>query len=247
MSKAGWMLIIGALGLGGCTQTGAEVALSAAAQVDPTGIASELSYQAGEARQAQEDARTGMDFSQIAIPLEEVARGRTDRPNLMASIQQSMADKRNRLVARQAMGIARTVVGGAMSGGIGLAAAAPGLVMQAATTGMTMGMLSQAEAQVGAAMADAEAAQAAQRVVPDEDRASEAQALLGIADAPNGRSATWRNPATGASGKVTIKAGQNIEGDIRCRQVAQEWKRGAETRRSEMVICRQGGVWYDLS
>jgi surface antigen len=138
------------------------------------------------------------------------------------------------------------VIGGAMTGGIGLAASAPSLIMRTASTGMAMGQMAAADAQIEETMAKAEAARMASRIVPDGDRPAEAQALLSIIDGPNGKSASWRNPDTGASGRITVRH-TNTSAGMTCRIVEQEWKTGAESRKGSMAICRQDGRWYDLS
>jgi hypothetical protein len=154
---------------------------------------------------------------------------------------------RNEMVTRQAMSIASTIAGAAMSGGVGLAAAAPSLVMQAASTGVAMGAMGSAEGQIDQAIQQAEAQRAAERVIPDEDRPAEAQAILSVVNGPGGRSAAWQNPQTGSSGRVTIRQASPVPGGIRCRLVEQEWKRGGERRKSGMTVCTQNGVWFDLS
>lgn len=231
------------LGLSACNQSSGMQVAGVVAGLDPTGISGTA---LGLAQMVQPEPEpqmnAGYDLSQIGVSLEAVAAGRTERPKFNNPMKGMMND----MAARQAASAARTVIGGVMSGGAGLIAAAPSLAMQAATTGMVMGKMAQADAQIEESMAKADAARAANRIVPDEDRPAEAQALLSIADAPNGKSATWRNPETGASGKVTIGAA-NSEAGFTCRIVDQEWKAGGKTRKGGTAICEQNGVWYDLS
>jgi hypothetical protein len=236
------------LGLAACTQSGGDVAADTAAAADPTGIASGAISQARAFRdESDEPDAAGFDLVSVGVPLQEVARGNTNRQNLMAGVKSRLTNMRNAMVARQAMGIASTVAGAAMSGGVGLAAAAPSLVMQAASTGVAMGAMQSAEAQIDQAMQQADARRAAERIVPDEDRPAEAKAILSIVNGPGGRSAAWQNPQTGASGRVTIRQATAIPGGIRCRLVEQEWKRAGEHRKSGMTVCSQNGVWFDLS
>lgn len=243
------IVAVAALGLAACNQTGSGMALDAAA-LDPTGLSSHVANGVSEARSTQQEKEMeerGVDLGQIGVPLQEVAQGKTARPNFMAGIKGSMTGIRNQMAAQQAMSIAKAVVGGAMGGGLGLVAAAPGIAMQAATTGAMMGMIASSEAEMDRSMVQFEAQRAAERAVPDEDRSSEAQAILTIANGPSGRSASWQNPQTGSSGKVTMRKDTPIEGGMRCRSVEQEWKRGGETAKGNMAICLQDGVWYDLS
>ena len=147
-----------------------------------------------------------------------------------------------------AASVANAGIGAAMSGGASLAAAAPSLVMKAAGTAYTAAQMSAASSQMRSTMAQADAERSASRVVPDVDRPTEAQAILSVIDGA-GRSATWRNSASGAAGKVTIKSLSNpgLPGDLRCRIVVQEWRGSGETRKGNMMACSRHGVWYDLS
>jgi surface antigen len=164
----------------------------------------------------------------------------------MASVKDSVASTRNRVVAQQGLDVARTLAGSALGGGTGLISSAPGLAMRAANTGAMVGALTSAEAELSRGMVELEAQRAAERVVPDEDRPYEARAILTIANGPSGKSATWQNPQTGASGKVTIRQ-DNVAGGLRCRNVEQERKGDGRTKKGNMPICLQNGVWYDLS
>ncbi|NIX75634.1 hypothetical protein [Microvirga terricola] len=224
-----------------CNQTASMQVANAAAGLDPTGVAgTALSFAQSVQPEEDHDAESGFKLSQIAVSLDDVAAGRTARPRLANPIQGMMT----KMAANQAMNIASTIIGGAMTGGVGLAAAAPGLLMQAASTGMVMGQMAAMDSQVEQAMAQAEAARAANRIVPDEDRPAEARAILSIVN--GGRSAVWRNAESGASGKVSLGHLNKAEG-MSCRVVEQEWKGGGETRKGNFVICIQDGIWYDLS
>jgi hypothetical protein len=236
------------LGLAACTQTGGDVAADAVSAADPTGIAGGAISQVRAFRDESDEPDTaGFDLASVGVPLQEVAQGNTSRRNLMAGVKSRLTDMRNAMVARQAMSIASTVAGAAMSGGVGLAAAAPSLVMQAASTGVAMGAMHSAEGQIDQAMQQAEAQRAAERIVPEEDRPAEAQAILSIVNGSGGRSAAWQNPQTGASGRVSIRRTTAIPGGIRCRIVEREWKRSGERRKGGMTVCNQNGVWFDLS
>jgi hypothetical protein len=229
------------LGQIACNQTAGMQVAQTAAGLDPTGIAgTALSFAQSAQPEEDHEAAAGFNLSQIAVSLDDVAAGRTDRPRLANPMKGMMT----KMAATQAMNVASTVVGGALTGGVGLAAAAPGLIMQAASTGMAMSQMAAADAQVEQAMAQAEAARAANRIVPDEDRPAEARAILSIIN--GGRSAVWHNAESGTSGKVSLGRLNKTEG-MSCRVVDQEWKGGGETRKGNFVICVQDGVWYDLS
>ena len=248
LMKPAIQLCILFLGLAACTQTGGDLAADAVATADPTGFAGGAISQARAFRNGSDEPDdAGFDLSSVGVPLQEVARGNTSRQNLMAGVKSRLTNMRNEMVARQAMSIASTIAGAAMSGGVGLAAAAPSLVMQAASSGAAMGAMGSAEGQIDQAMQQAEAQRAAERVVPDEDRPAEAQAILSIVNGPGGRSAAWQNPQTGSSGRVTIRQTSAVPGGIRCRLVEQEWKRAGVHRKSGMTVCAQNGVWFDLS
>jgi hypothetical protein len=84
------------------------------------------------------------------------------------------------------------------------------------------------------------------QLVPDADRPSEAQAILPILQGSGGTSAAWQNPATGASGRVTLKpTDKKMFGGMDCRIVKRELK--GSKRTGEMLACRNNGEWYDLS
>jgi surface antigen len=226
------------LGVCACNQTGTQMA----AGLDPTGMASTAASLAPQAEEPLDEEASQFNLSQIAAPLQDIAAGNTKRRRLTSPVKGVMGQ----MAAMQAMSIAQTVVTGVMTGGAGLAAAAPNLAMQAATTGIAMGQMAAIDAQVETAMAQAEAARAANRIVPDEDRPAEARALLAIANGPSGKSMTWSNPRSGAAGRVTMRNKSNT-GGMSCRAFEQEWTSGSETRKGHAAICEQNGIWYDLS
>ncbi len=240
------MLVL-ALALAACNQTSAVpmVGASMVTAFDPTGIsgtavglASSVGAQVGTGAAPAEP-----DFGQFAPRLRDVAAGNTARPNPMASIDSQV----DGIMAMQTLGLASSVtgaaIGGAMSGGVGLIGAAPQLAMQAAMTSERSSRLAAMSSQTRASLAKAEAERAAGRIVPDEDRPAEAQAILSIADAEGRGSAAWDNPETGASGRVTIQPVNRANGPatVTCRLVQQEWKRGQVARKGSMAICRSGG------
>lgn len=243
-------LLVLTLALSACNQTtGAQVA-STVARLDPTGIASSaVGIAQSVAPEAEDGTSSSIRLSQFAVRLQDVAAGHMERPSLTGALDSQM----NQAMATQGMALASTIAGaavsGAMSGGIGLLAAAPSIAMQAASAGAMTAQLAAARERAQSAMAQAEAEREATRVVPQADRPIEAQAILNVIDGPGGRSTTWRNPETGSSGKVSIKdlPKGDTPGDFVCRLVNQEWKGPEGTRKGAMIACRQGGEWYDLS
>jgi hypothetical protein len=122
------------------------------------------------------------------------------------------------------------------------------LVMARHAAGMTTSQLAAARGQASAAIAQAEAQRAAQQLVPDADRPAEARAILSILDGAGAASAAWQNPATGASGRVSLKpTNRKAFGELDCRLVRRELRGGRATRTGEMLACRSNGEWYDLS
>jgi hypothetical protein len=235
------LLCLGQIACNQTAQTAGMELAETAAGFDPTGIAGTALSVARSVQPKEDDhAESGFGLSQIAVSLDEVAAGRTDRPRPANPMKAAMA----RMAASQAGSVASTVIRGAMTGGMGLAASAPSLAMRAASTGMAMGQMAAADAQIEQAIAQAEAARAANRIVPDEDRPAEARAILSIVD--GGRSAVWSNPDTGASGKVSLGRPTKA-GEMTCRAVEQEWKGGGKSRKGSLFICLQDGIWYDLS
>ena len=234
----------------GCTQTGMEgaadvagqSALLTASQFDPTGVTTMMhighvvaQVKAAEARRAN-PVPPRVDLSAIFTPLADVAGGKLGRPSNLGVIKTRMA-------VQHGMMIGATAVRGAMGGGIGMAMAAPGLAMQAAHAGRAAGAVAAGEGRVAAY----EAKRSAERTVPDADRPAEATALMTILDQPQGRSVEWSNPATGGRGRVTVRGERKFWPGIPCRAVAQEWGQGSATRRGELIVCNQDGIWYDLS
>jgi len=243
-------LLVLTLALSACNQTAGSQVASAVAGLDPTGIAgSAVSFAESVAPEAEDNASSSIRLSQFAVRLQDVAAGRMERPSLTSALDGQM----NQAMATQSLALASTVAGaavsGAMSGGIGLLAAAPSIAMQAASAGAMTAQMAAARERARTAMAQAEAEREATRIVPQADRPAEAQAILSVIDGPGGRSATWRNPETGASGKVSVKdlpKGETST-DLVCRLVNQEWKGQEGTRKGAMVACQQDGEWYDLS
>jgi len=243
----------GALAMGlilaACNQTGpGSVALGAATGLDPTGLSGSAVGLAQSVQPEQEPDSQDIDFSRFAPRLADVAAGNTARPNYLGEFDRQSSLMMARHTAGMASTVASAAIGGAMSGGIGLAAAAPSLAMQAAAAGMTTSQMAAARGQASAAIAQAEAQRAAQQLVSDADRPAEAQAILSILNGTGGSSAAWQNPATGALGRVSLKpTNRKAFGALDCRLIRRELRSGGATRRGEMLACRSRGEWYDLS
>ncbi|WP_230529942.1 hypothetical protein [Microvirga roseola] len=102
--------------------------------------------------------------------------------------------------------------------------------------------------EASADIAIAETQRAAEQLVPNADRPAEARAILSLVDRPGGGSAAWQNPATGASGTVTVQEmGRGMTGSLECRNVKREWRGGGTVRRGDMLACRNRGEWYEMS
>jgi hypothetical protein len=235
--------------LAACNQNEAgSVALGAATGLDPTGLSGTAVSMVQSAQPERDPDPQSVDFSRFASRLSDVAAGNTARPNYLGELDRQSS----LMMARHAAGMASTVasaaIGGAMTGGVGLAAAAPSLAMQAAAAGMTTSQLAAARGQASAAIAQAEAQRAAEQLVSDADRPAEAQAILSILNGAGAASATWQNPSTGASGKVSLKPmNKKAFGALDCRLVRRELRTSGATRIGEMLACRSNGEWYDLS
>ncbi len=235
------------LTLAACNQTGAgSVAGEAAAALDPTGLAG---VGVSLARSAEAEASAGsIDFSAFGTRLSEVAAGNTAGPNYLAGFDRQAAIVMARQSAKMAQSAAQAGIDAALTGGLSLAGSGSSLAMQGAGNAMMAAQLAGIRAQASADVTRAEARRKAEQLVPDEHRPSEARAVLSLLDGSAGGSATWQNPATGTSGKVTLKAlDKRMFGGLDCRSIQREWRGGGTTRRGDMLACRSNGEWYGLS
>lgn len=235
------------LALSACNQTSAgSAAGEIASALDPTGL-SGLAKDAADAAQASSGS-AGVDFSSMAPRLADIAAGNTSGPNYMAPVDRQIALTMARQSASMARSAGYAAIDAAMTGGMSLAGSGYSLAMQGAGNAMLAAQMASVRAQASADVAKAEAQEKAAQLVPDADRPSEAQAVLSIIDGSSGKSASWQNPATGASGKVTLKAmDKRMFGGLDCRSIQREWKSGATLRRGDMLACRSKGEWYLLS
>lgn len=238
--------------LGAHHQADAQELPGWAAGLDPTGLSQSVRDLGRDARSPEADSDNDemgeWDLSQFAPSLTAIAAGHTERPNIMGSLEGQMDE----IMALQALSLASSIadaaLGAALSGGAGLMNSAPHLAMQAASSGQVAGRMAAAKGQTRAAIAKAEAERAADRIVPDADRPAEAQAILSVLQGSGRGSAAWENPATGASGRITVQAMRKKGASpMTCRLVRQEWRQGKSKRTGTMPVCQSGGEWYDLS
>jgi len=182
-------------------------------------------------------ARPAISMVQMGVSLQAVAAGRIESPSIQGHASKALATAKAQAVGMGAMNMAQAA----------LSANPVAMGMSAVGTGMMMGQMAAAEAAVAEATAKADAERAANQIVPDEDRPSEARALLSIADGAAGASASWSNPESGGSGTVTLGKAQKMMDEMGCRPGTRTYKRGGTTRRSDFLICREGEDWFDLS
>jgi hypothetical protein len=239
-----WIGIIAiGLMLAACNQTGAgSTALSAASALDPTGL-SGAAMDAVETEPSPAEA----DFSAIAPRLKDIAAGDTSGPNYMAPVDRQIAATMARQTAKMGQAAAQAGIDAALSGGMSLTGSAYHLAVQGAGSAMMAGQLAGIRAQASASVAQSEAQRKAEQLVPDEDRPLEAQAVLSILEGGAGKTVAWRNPATGASGKVTVQPmDKGMLGGLDCRSFLREWQSGGTLRKGDMLACRNKGEWYAL-
>jgi len=194
--------------------------------------------------QAHAQADSRFNFAAFAPRLTDIAAGNTAGPDVASAYEKQVNQARASQAATMGMTATQSTIDGIFSGGKSLMTSVPYMRMQA-------GMAAQMEASqriVNSARARGQAERAASQPVPDPDRPTEAQAILSVIENGYGSSAPWRNPQSGASGKVTIRpvAKGNFKGQD-CRLVQREWRSGGKSRKGEMVACRSNGEWYALS
>ncbi|HXH04534.1 MAG TPA: hypothetical protein VNN09_14625 [Candidatus Competibacteraceae bacterium] len=235
-------LLVGAFVISACASNPGGVSpLQMAVQADPTGLVAGAGALAGVTGSG-EQAPERIDLALIGLPLTAVAEGRLERPRLDVAGQ-----VKREVAVRQATSLAGQVVVGALSGGASLVGSLPGLAQDAGAAGTALGAAHTAQARIDQAQATADQVRQVLAVVPDADRPAEARALLGIAEQGAGGETQWSNPDTGASGRIAIVAEQRLSDDIPCRRIRREYRRAEIERSGEGLLCRQGGIWYDVS
>lgn len=240
-------ILVMALALAGCNQTGAgSAAVGMATSLDPTGV-SGAALSLAESAEPETNSRT-VDFSLLGPRLSDVAAGNTAGPNYMGEFDRQAAQMMAEQAGKMAASAGQAAVEAALTGGLSLAGSANSLAMQGLSSGVVAAQLAAARGQVGADVAKAQAMRAASQLVSDADRPAEARAVLSLLDQPGEGSAAWQNPATGASGRVTVKRSDpTLFSGMDCRLLKRELKSGNRTRTDDMLACRSGGEWYDLS
>lgn len=240
-------VLLVALALAACNQTGAgSVAAGVATSLDPTGVSgAALSLAASAEPEAR--AQT-VDFSLLGSRLSDVAAGNTAGPNYMGEFDRQAAGMMAEQAGKMTVSAGNAAVEAALTGGLSLSGSANNLAMQGLSSAALAAQLAAARGQASADVAKGQTMRAAIQVVPDADRPAEARAILSLLDQPGQGSAAWQNPATGASGRVTIqKSNPSMTGGMDCRLLKREFKSGNRTRTDDMLACRSGGEWYDLS
>lgn len=233
------------LGLAACVPTPGTVAAVAITQdptlLDPTGLSGTVKAMNGGSFGAA--SQPSVSLAQMGVNLEEVAAGRVTGPSAItgpggavsgAAALGMMQGAKGAIVAQNTLAGAGAVARGDVFGIAG----------SVADTSMKMGRMAEAEAAFAQGMARHHAQQAQTQVVPNDDRPSEARALLSIAN--GGGSASWTNPATGASGTVTLRGAHKGPGGATCRSGTRTHKQGGASRRGDVLICGEGGTWYEI-
>lgn len=240
-------ILLVALALAACNQTGAgSAAADVATSLDPTGVSgAALSLAASAEPEAR--AQT-VDFSLLGPRLSDVAAGNTAGPNYMGEFDRQATRMMAEQAGKMTVSAGNAAVEAALTGGLSLAGSGNTLAMQGLSSAALAAQLAAARGYASADVAKAQAQRAATQLVPDADRPAEARAILSLLDRPGESSATWQNPATGASGKVTVRTSDPaMTGGMECRLLKRELRSGNRTRTDDMLACRSGGEWYDLS
>jgi hypothetical protein len=233
--------------LSACNQTGAgSAALGAATALDPTGLSGAV---VSMAESIEPEARSQrVDFSLLGPRLSEVAAGNTAGPDYMREFDRHASQMMAEQAGKMTVSAGHAAVEAALTGGLSLPGSASNLAMQGLSSGALAAQLAAARGHASADVAKAQAQRAAMQLVPDADRPAEARAILSLLDHPGESSATWHNPATGASGRVGImRTDPEQFNGMDCRLLKRELKTGNRTRTDDMLACRSGGEWYDLS
>lgn len=248
-----------ALALAACTSAGdggaAGTALAMGTSLDLTGLsgtavrlATPAVAAAGVAAgNADSEAGNGPDLSRFLPNVREVAAGKTARPRFAEDAANAMDRENDRMMVNQLKSMASLMRGLATSGGgFGTAEAAVGLGQAAVHGGIRIAEQKAATEYTKNALSNAQSQFDSDRLVPDADRPAEARAILSIADAADGATASWSNPKTGASGTVSVQSMEMSESsDYRCRIVMRGWK-GSSMHTGTMGICQYQGEWYQL-
>jgi len=181
----------------------------------------------------------------VGVPLPMLAAGFITGPRPPDLVRAALAE----IAAEHGPAVAKHLMVGAVTGGTAMVTKLPGFAEGAYVAQQKLAAAQAAQAEIEAAYAESEKSRPETALVPDEDRAAEAAALLKASDQPAGTNQPWRNDRTGATGSVEVGALQpdKTAPNIVCRQVHREYRQGTVERTGQGTICRQSGVWYDLS
>lgn len=201
------------------------------------------------ARYAEAMATDERPLDTVGVPLPTLASGIVTGPRPPDLVREALTE----IAAEHGPAVARRMMIAMATGGATMVTGLPSMADGAISAHDKLMAAQAAQAEVDAAYAASEATRAATALVPDEDRPREAAALLRLVEEAAGSKLAWSNPATGASGVVSIGAAETSKGDdgrspaVTCRTVIREYSHGAVSRGGVGTICREHGVWYDLS
>lgn len=250
-----WALLGCALLTSGCAVE--QVTEQAYSAVQRTGVFDRVAERTGiaalfdeaAARYAEAMATDERPLDTVGVPLATLAAGTVTGPRPPDLVREVLTE----IAAEHGPAVARRMMIAMATGGTVLVTGLPAMADGAASAHGKLMAAQDAQVQVDAAYAASEATRAATALVPDEDRPREAEALLRLVEEPAGSKLAWSNPATGAGGVVSIGAAETSKGAdgrsaaITCRTVIREYSHGAVSRGGVGTICREQGVWYDLS
>lgn len=233
-------LLCGAFLLSGCVADMAgRAATGALGSVDAAGIAGRFAARTGLAEAMAEGEP---DLDHVGVPLPALAAGRVEGPVPPDLVREALKE----IAVEHGPGLAGQLAANMLTGGLVGAASLPRLAGDAAAAARTLKAAAADQAVIDAAYAQDRLTRSETALVPDADRASEAAALLAIADRPEPASARWTNAGTGASGRVAIAAAGPSDSSVPCRLVERSYENGTVSRDGKGLICKQHGVWYDL-
>ncbi|UEM18784.1 hypothetical protein JL100_016945 [Skermanella mucosa] len=247
--------LAGALLVSGCAVE--QVTDQAYSTVQKTGVFDRVAERTGinalfdeaAAQYAEAMATDERSLDTVGVPLSTLASGIVMGPRPPDLVHEALTE----IAAENGPAVARRMMIAMATGGTMMVTGLPAMADGAMSAHDKLVAAQEAQAQVDAAYAASEATRAETALVPDEDRPHEAAALLKLVDEPAGSKLAWSNRATGAGGIVSIGAAETSKGDdgrsaaVTCRTVIREYFHGAVSRGGVGTICREHGVWYDLS
>jgi hypothetical protein len=258
ISKSAACVLLGAFLVSACVAE--QVTDQAYTAVRDSGVFDQVAKRTGvtalfdeaAARYAEAMATDAVPMSTVGVPLTQLAGGTITGPRPPDLVQQALTE----IAAEQGPGVARRMMIAMATGGTTLVTNLPSMASGVKSAQEKLFAAQEAQIQVDAAYAASEATRAETTLIPDEDRPFEAAALLNLVDQPAGTKLGWSNPATGASGAVSVGAAETAgetagtrpqDKGITCRTVMREYLHGAVSRGGLGTVCREGEIWYDLS